>query len=74
MARWAMVREVENPSAPAVIASNDFSHGFDVSRSGRFVPGSPITHHVRAYRPMSDLSTDIDGPLASAQSVEILGE
>ena len=70
-----MVREVENPSAPAADrVANDLSHGIDVSRSGRLVPGSPITHHVRADRPVGDLGTDVHRPLASAESVEILGE
>ena len=46
MARWAMVRDVENPRAPAVIASftNSFiaSMSSDVAGSLR-APRSPIT-------------------------------
>ncbi len=47
MARWAMVREVENPSAPALIASRTISRMASMSAgvAGSFLaPRSPMTY------------------------------
>ena len=56
MARWAMVRDVENPSAPAAIASFTMClHGGDVLRRRRLVAGPALAHHVGPHRAVGDL-------------------
>ena len=63
MARWAIVRDVENPRAPAAIASlTTCLHGGDVLRGGRLVAGAALAHHVGAHRAVGDLGADVDGP------------
>ena len=56
MARWAMVREVEKPRAPAAMASRPVAAiGGDVFGGGRLVAGPALAHHVGADRAVGDL-------------------
>ena len=65
MATWAMVRDVENPSAPAAIASRDDRlHRRDVLGCGRLVACAALAHHVGAHRTVGDLGADVHGPAA----------
>ena len=67
MARWAMVRDVENPRAPAAMASlHDGPHGVDVLGVGRLVAGPALAHDVGPHRTVGDLGADVDGPAAAA--------
>ena len=75
MARWAMVRDVEKPSAPAAMASlHDGAHGGDVVGPGRLVARPSLAHHVGAHRAVGDLRPHVDGEPAPLQGVEVLGE
>ena len=75
IARWPSVRDVENPSAPASIAScTSPRHGRDVVGSGGLVLRAPLAHAVRAQRAVRDLRADVDGQVAAVERVEVLRE
>ena len=75
MARWAIVREVEKPRAPADQGLlDDGLHGGDLVGCGRLVAGTPLAHHVGPDCPVGHLGADVDGPSPLRQGVEVLGE
>ena len=70
-----MVREVENPTAPAARAScDDRGHGPQVLLRGVLVGRPSLAHHVEPYGPVRDLGGDIDRVASLVEQVEVLAE
>ena len=72
MARWAMVRLVENRARDAL--ADDVGHRGDVLGRGGIVLGSPVAHHVGADGAVGDLGPDVHRELERVQVVQVLGE
>ena len=70
-----VVREVEKPSAPALIRGpDDIGHGSDVFRGRRLISRAAVTHDVAAHRAMGNLRGDVERARHLLDRIEIVRE
>ncbi len=74
IARWASVRDVEKPSAPAAIPSSTTRAIASMSSAVAASLRAPLSHHVSPYRAMRDLGADVDRLRHAVEGVEVLGK